>query len=127
MMDPLGFGLENYNAIGRWRTHDGAFAIDSSGKIRGREFHGAAELEQVLRGQSAQFAACLTRKLMIYAIGRGLEPADQVSVENIVRRAAAADYRFRTLVFDIVSSPEFQMQRGVDEPIPSSTRAAAAH
>ena len=124
LMDPLGFGLENYNAIGRWRTHDGSFAIDSSGKIRGREFHGAAGLEDVLRGDSAQFAACLARKLMIYALGRGLEASDQVAVADIVRRAAASRYRFRSLIDDIVASPEFQMQRGADDRAPSSVRAA---
>jgi hypothetical protein len=112
MMDPLGFGLENYNAIGAWRTADGAFPVDASGKLPGgRVFQGAAELEQVLRGQAPQFAACLARKLLTYALGRGLESSDQPAVANMVRRVAADGYRFSALVFEVASSPEFQSQR----------------
>ena len=112
IMDPLGFGLENYNAIGRWRTKDGAFAIDASGKLPGgREFQGAIGLERLLRAQSAQFAGCLTRKLMIYALGRGLESGDKPAVANIVKHAGAEKYRFSELVYEIAASPEFQMRR----------------
>jgi hypothetical protein len=112
MMDPLGFGLENYNAIGKWRTQDGAFPVDASGKLPGgRTFTGAAELEQVLRAQAPNFATCLTRKLLTYSLGRGVESFDQPTVAAIVRRVALDHYRFSTLIFDIAASPAFQMRR----------------
>jgi hypothetical protein len=112
MMDPLGFGLENYNAIGRWRTKDGQFPVDASGKLPdGRTFQGAAELEHVLRGQSANFATCLTRKLMTYALGRGLESYDQPEVAAIVKRVGVEQYKFSALLNEVVSSPEFTMRR----------------
>ena len=112
MMDPLGFGLENYNAVGHWRTMDGAFPIDASGRLPGgREFQGAIGLERLLRRQSSQFAACLARKLMIYALGRGLESGDKPAVASIVKHAEAEKYRFSELVYQIVVSPEFQMRK----------------
>jgi hypothetical protein len=112
MMDPLGFGLENYNAIGRWRTHDGAFPIDASGKLPGgREFQGALGLEHWLRADSPRFAAALTRKLMTYALGRGLESFDKPEVDDIVKHAERAKYRFSALVYEIVASPAFRMRK----------------
>ena len=73
-MDPLGFALENYNAIGQWRTHDAGQVIDSSGALpNGKAFKGSAELKAILMGNRDAFAECLTEKVMIYALGRGLE------------------------------------------------------
>jgi cytochrome c553 len=111
-MDPLGFGLENFNAIGAWRTEDGKFAIDASGTLPdGRSFKGPQELKAILRADRERFAEGLTEKLLTYALGRGLERYDQATVKKITERLAAEDYRFSALVLGIVRSLPFQMQR----------------
>jgi mono/diheme cytochrome c family protein len=118
-MDPLGFGLENYDAIGRWRTRDGRFPIDASGVLpNGKSFRGPAELKSILRAQKDEFAKSLTEKLLTYALGRGLEPFDRPAVQSINRRLAGDGYRFSALVSSIVDSMPFQMRRS--EPRPSS-------
>jgi mono/diheme cytochrome c family protein len=110
-MDPIGFGLENYDAAGAWRTRDGAFAIDNSGTLPdGRSFAGARALKQILRDDSALFARNFTEKLMTYALGRGLERADGSVVDQIRREAASDNYRFETLVNQIVNSRPFRMR-----------------
>jgi hypothetical protein len=115
MMDPLGFGLENFNAIGQWREKDGAFPIDASGVLPGgRKFDGPVALEAILRQKPDSFARCLAEKLMTYALGRGLTETDKPAVQQIVARAAAGGYRFSTLVLEIVNSAQFQM-RGADD------------
>ena len=120
MMDPLGFGLENFNAVGQWRDKDGAFPIDASGTLPGgRTFDGPVALEAILRQKPDAFARCLTEKLMTYALGRGLTETDRPAVQQIVARAAAGAYKFSTLVLEIVNSPEFQM-RGA-EPVRSAS------
>ena len=84
-MDPIGFGLENYDASGAWRDHDGNFPIDSSGMLpEGTSFKGSKELKQILRGRSDLFARNLTEKMLTYALGRGLEPYDRPAVDAIV-------------------------------------------
>jgi hypothetical protein len=111
-MDPLGFGLENFNAIGAWRTSDGNFAINASGTLPdGRSFDGLQGLESILKAQPDAFAECLTRKLLIYALGRGLEPADDAEVKKIVKNLAADNYRFSSLIMGIVKSEPFQKRR----------------
>jgi hypothetical protein len=110
-MDPIGFGLENYNAAGEWRTQDGKFPIDASGMLPGgRQFNGAQELKQILKAKSDQFTYNLTEKLMTYALGRGVEPFDKTTVRGIAADVAARDYRFSTLVMDIVNSKPFHMR-----------------
>ena len=112
-MDPLGFGLENYDAVGAWRTHDGKFPIDASGSLPdGRSFHGADGLAAVLKPSRDAFAESLAEKLLIYALGRGLERADRPALAQIAARVAADDYKFSSLMFGIVNSPQFQMQSG---------------
>jgi mono/diheme cytochrome c family protein len=112
-MDPLGFGLENFDAIGAWRTEDGKFPIDASGMLPdGRSFKGPAELRTILRQDRSGFAEGVTEKLLIYALGRGLESYDQPAVKRIVNQLDAANYRFSTLVFEIAASKPFQMRRG---------------
>jgi Protein of unknown function (DUF1588)/Protein of unknown function (DUF1585)/Protein of unknown function (DUF1592) len=112
-MDPLGFGLENYDAIGRWRTEDGKFAIDSSGRLPGgRTFYGPEELKQILLADKQAFTRCLTEKLLTYALGRGLEDYDAPAVQAIVSRAAEADYKFSSLIEGVVLSRPFRMRRG---------------
>src|SRR5205085_1348168 len=116
-MDPLGFGLENFNAIGKWRTQDGKFPIDASGTLPdGRVFQGSIGLESLLRQDRDAFAQCLTDKLLTYALGRGLERYDKRTVKEIAARVAAENYRLSALVRAIVNSLPFQMQRGA-QPI----------
>ena len=113
-MDPIGFGLENYDAAGAWRTHDGKFPIDASGTLPGGEsFNGALGLEKILRSRADQFARHFTEELMTYALGRGLEEFDRETVNGIVADAAVHDYRFSSLVSDIIHSKPFRM-RGIE-------------
>jgi hypothetical protein len=112
-MDPLGFALENYDAIGQWRTHDGTLPIDSSGALPdGKSFSGSAELKTILSSNRQAFAECLTEKLLIYALGRGLEGYDRAATRKIVADLAANDYRFSSLINGIVESAPFQLGRG---------------
>ena len=112
-MDPLGFALENYNAVGQWRTHDAGQPIDASGSLPdGRSFRGSAELKTLLAADKEAFAECLTEKLMIYALGRGLEGYDRPALKGIVKELSSNDYRFSTLISGIVNSVPFQMGRG---------------
>ena len=112
-MDPLGFGLENYDAIGRWRIHDGNFPIDASGTLPdGKTFDGPDGLKELLMQHKNAFAECLTEKLLTYALGRGLEPQDKPTVQSVARRVAAQDYKFSRLIEEIVASALFQKRRG---------------
>lgn len=112
-MDPLGFGLENYDAIGAWRTTEGKFAIDPSGSLPdGRAFQGPAQLRTILAADREDFTRALTSKLMIYALGRGLERHDRRTVRAIVERLPSHDYRFSGLVLEVVNSLPFQQRRG---------------
>jgi hypothetical protein len=112
-MDVLGFGLENYDGVGKWRTMDGKFPVDPSGTLpNGKTFSTPAEMRTVLLGELPQFAHCLTEKMLTYALGRGLEPYDRTTVSQIERRLAASDYKFQTLIYEIVRSLPFQMRRG---------------
>jgi mono/diheme cytochrome c family protein len=108
-MDPLGFGLENYDAVGAWRERDGGSAIDASGSLPdGRSFKGPAELAAILKADREEFARGFTAKLLTYALGRGLERYDRPTVKAIAARAAAGEYRFSSVVLEIVKSLPFQ-------------------
>ena len=112
-MDALGFGMENYDPIGRWRTHEGDLPLDTSGVLpSGDSFAGPAQLKSILSGQLDDFARCLTEKMLTYALGRGLESYDQPVVDEIVRGLAEDNYRFSRLMDEIVKSKPFQMRRG---------------
>jgi hypothetical protein len=112
-MDPLGFGLENFDAIGAWRTQDGKFPVDASGTLPdGRSFRGPGELKTILKADRVAFAECLTEKLLTYALGRGLERYDRPTVKRIAGRVAANDFRFSSLTLEIINSLPFQMRRG---------------
>jgi hypothetical protein len=116
-MDPLGFGLENFDAVGKWRTRDGSFPVDASGALPdGRSFSGPAELTAILASEREAFAKALTSKMLTYALGRGLEPYDRRTVRMIARKLPNHDYRFSGLVLEIVNSLPFQMHRGVATP-----------
>ncbi len=111
-MDAIGFGLENYDAIGTWRTRDGRFEIDSAGALpNGKSFNGPGELRKILREDKDEFTRCLTEKMLTYALGRGLERYDRPAVNAIVRELGHNDYKFQTLIFEIVKSLPFQMRR----------------
>ena len=112
VMDPIGFALENYDAIGRSRTKDHGEAVDSSGRLMdGSDVSGPASLREALVRNPEVFVRTMTEKLMTYALGRGLEPADMPAVRAVTRGAAAEDYRFSALVLDIVRSVPFQMRQ----------------
>ncbi len=111
-MDALGFGLENFDAIGSWRDADGRDKIDASGELPGgRVFSSPVELVQILAEDKKQeFTRCVASKMLTFALGRGLTVADRCSVSTIVNRLTENDYRFVTLVESIVTSPPFMMQ-----------------
>ncbi len=109
IMDPLGFGLENFNAIGAWRTEDGKFPVDAKGTLPdGRSFRTPAELKTILKTGREAFVRGLTEKLLTYALGRGLERYDRPAVMGITARVAAGDYRFSQLILGVVDSLPFQ-------------------
>src|SRR5690606_15831679 len=111
-MDPLGFGLENYDPIGAWRTREGKFPIDSSGTLpSGESFNGPRELRAILIGRKTEFTRCLTEKLLTYALGRGLEYYDRCAVDRIVEAVARNDYHMSALIEGIVASDPFQKRR----------------
>ncbi|MFM1996838.1 MAG: hypothetical protein RLZZ111_1225 [Planctomycetota bacterium] len=109
LMDPLGFGLENFDAVGGWRTRDGDTEVDAGGELPGgRSFKGPKELRRVLLDRKDEFRRCLAEKLLTYALGRGLEWYDACAVERIAGRLAAEGDRFSVLVEEIVRSPAFR-------------------
>jgi hypothetical protein len=122
-MDPLGFGLENYDAIGKWRTKDGKFPVDSSGTLpNGQSFSSPNEMREILVSRLPAFAHCVTEKLLTYALGRGLESYDRRTVADIDRGLAAAHYQFQSLIYGVVDSVAFQMRHGEVVPRSSARR-----
>ena len=111
-MDPLGFALENFDAIGGWRTVDGPSRVDASGAFPdGRTFEGLAGLRSIVLAQREQFVRTVTSKLLTYALGRGVEYFDRPTVRGMVSKAAAVDYRWSSIILGIVQSAPFQMRR----------------
>jgi uncharacterized protein DUF1592/uncharacterized protein DUF1588/uncharacterized protein DUF1585/uncharacterized protein DUF1587/uncharacterized protein DUF1595/cytochrome c len=110
MMDPIGFALENFDAVGKWRTTQFGRSLDASGQLTdGSKLTGPASLRQALVRYSPQFVQTLTENLLTYALGRGVEYKDMPLVRSIVHDAARSDYRFVPLVMGIVKSAPFQM------------------
>jgi len=109
VIDPAGFGLENFDAIGRWRVVDESFnPIDASGVLPdGTPFDGVTELAAALLRRPERFVSTVTEKLLTYALGRGLEPGDMPTVRKIVADAAEDDYRFHSVIMGIVKSRPF--------------------
>jgi hypothetical protein len=118
-MDPMGFAFENFDAIGAWREKDASgFAIDASGVLPdGGKFNGAPGLKTVLDAKKDLFLKCLSDKMLTYAIGRGLEYYDKRSVEQIAAALAKNNYRFSSLVLEIVKSDPFQMRTATGETL----------
>jgi mono/diheme cytochrome c family protein len=123
-MDPLGFGLENYNAIGKWRTQDGNFPVDATGTLpSGKAFATPAEMRSVLTTGLPEFSQCLTQKMLTYALERGLQPFDRRTEADIERQLTESNYSFQTLIYGIVHSLPFQQSRG-EAPAPRQTVTA---
>ncbi len=121
-MDAFGFALENFNGIGQWRDRDetGA-AIDASGKLAtGRTVNGLADMKVLLRSRKQDFARCLTEKMLIYALGRGLDYYDEPTITRIMFTLEKNNYHFSTLLAGIVKSPAFVMRRGASQAEPAS-------
>jgi len=112
-MDPIGFALENFNAVGEWRGDDGGAKVDAKGKLpNGQEFDGPGGLKQLLLNQHRdEFVQTMVEKLLTYALGRGLEARDRPTVRLIARQMAVDNYRMSALVTAIVESAPFQMRR----------------
>jgi hypothetical protein len=112
-MDPLGFGLENYDAIGKWREKDGKFPVDSSGVLpNGKTFSTPAEMRAILTSQLPQFSRTLTEKMLTYALGRGLQPYDSRSIDSIAGELEKNGYKLQSLIHQIVNSLPFESRRG---------------
>jgi cytochrome c5 len=113
MMDPIGFTLENFDAVGRWRTRDAGEPLDVSGQLTdGTKIEGVVGLRQALERYSPQFMRTFAEKLLTYSLGRGVEYQDMPMVRAIVREAAPNDYRFSSIILGIVTSTPFQMNVG---------------
>jgi hypothetical protein len=111
VMDPIGFALENFDAIGSWRSHDAGLKIDTSGELAdGSKVNGVVELRQALTRDPELFVGTFTEKLLTYALGRGLDYRDMPAVRKIVRQATPANYKFSAIVMGIVQSTPFQMR-----------------
>ena len=115
-MDPIGFALENYDAIGAFRREDGALAIDATGELPdGTTFQGIADLKRILKDRKQNFARCLTEKLLTYALGRGLAYYDRATVEHIVAQLEAGGYKSSILITEIAKSDPFRLRRGAKD------------
>jgi mono/diheme cytochrome c family protein len=110
IMDPIGFTLENFDAVGKWRTEDGGAPVDATGElVDGTMMDGVASLREVAIRYSPQFVRVATEKLLTYGLGRGAEHFDMPLVRSIVRDAAPNNFRFSSLVLGVVKSKQFQM------------------
>jgi hypothetical protein len=108
-MDQLGFGLENFDAIGQWRDKDGKFAINASGELPGgAKFNGPLALAKVLDKRRSEFVRCLSEKMLTFALGRELAVQDRCTVDKIVEQVEGKDFRFSALVDAIVLSDAFR-------------------
>jgi len=116
-MDPLGFALENYDGVGKWRTKEAGAEIDTSGKLPdGATFQGPAGLKKILTTKRRdEFVTTAAEKLLIYALGRGLEHYDMPAVRAIARDAAKDDYRMSALIAAVVKNTPFEMRRTSDQ------------
>jgi len=126
-IDPAGFALENYDAVGQWRTATPeGLAIDTAGQLSdGTKIDGPGALRKALLDRPDVFVGTITEKLLIYALGRGLEPVDMPVVRNVVTTAATQNYAMQSIVLGIVRSVPFQMRTTMRAPAaPETTRAA---
>jgi hypothetical protein len=128
LMDPIGFALEHFDAVGAWRKRDAGAPIDATGQLAdGTPVDGVVTLRQAIVKRTDVFVRTMTEKLMTYALGRGLTYHDMPVVRDIVRNAARQDYRFSTIVHGIINSAPFQMrikpaQESERQPIQAAAR-----
>jgi hypothetical protein len=112
LMDPVGFAMENYDAVGRWRAAEDGKPIDNSGGLPdGSKFDGVVGLQKALLSRPDLFASKFTEKLLTYALGRGVGYYDAPAVRGVVKQAQATDYKFSSFILGIVNSTPFQMRR----------------
>ena len=112
-IDPIGFALENFDGIGKWRTVDGGASIDASGALPdGTTFEGPSTFREALMLHSDAFLHTLTEKMVTYAVGRGVEDADMPAVRQIIRDTMSADNTWSTFILNVTRSRPFQMRRG---------------
>ena len=126
-MDPLGFSMENFDALGKWRTSVDTVPVDASASLPdGTKFEGIGGLRQLMAAHQDDFARTFTQKLLAFALGRSIEAADQPAIRQITRNAAAGGYRWSSLITGIVRSTPFTMSttRPSSEQVPVSTTAA---
>jgi hypothetical protein len=124
MMDPIGFSLENFDAVGVWRTNDSGFRIDPSGEMfDGAKLNGPVDLRNALLSHSDAFVGTFTENLLAYALGRVLESPDMPAVRAIDRAAAGNNNRFSSFILSIIKSPPFQMRKA-EETAPATTNLA---
>ncbi len=114
-MDPLGLALENYNALGRWRDKESGQPIDPSGRlVTGEEFKGLGELKHILVDRHRRdYYRCLSEKMLIYALGRGLDDSDTETVDRLLDKIEAANGRPSALLSGIIESTPFQRRRRI--------------
>ena len=111
VMDPLGFSLDNFDAVGAWRSKEAGLPIDASGQLaNGSRVDGPVSLRQALTRRPEQFVGAMTEKLLTYALGRGVEYYDMPLVRSIARDSSRNSYRFSSIVMGIVKSTPFQMK-----------------
>jgi hypothetical protein len=114
-IDPLGFSLENFDAVGRWRDEEEGAPVDASGVLpNGQTFSGPVELKKILLGRRDDFVRTMAENMLIYAMGRGLQLEDECVIRDVQKAAAAGEYRFSTLVLTIVKSHPFRHRRNPD-------------
>ncbi len=115
-MDPIGFALENYNAIGAFRTKEGELEIDTTAVLPdGTSFNGITDLKQILKDRKQQFVRCLAEKMLTYALGRGLEYYDRPTIDRIVAQLEVEGYRSSVLITEIAKSDPFRLRRGTED------------
>jgi Protein of unknown function (DUF1592)/Protein of unknown function (DUF1588)/Protein of unknown function (DUF1587)/Protein of unknown function (DUF1585)/Protein of unknown function (DUF1595)/Planctomycete cytochrome C len=123
-MDSIGFAMENFDAVGAWRTHDAGNPIDASGELAdGTKIDGVVSLRNALVSRPELFAGTLTQKLLIYALGRGLDYRDMPAVRAILRDASRDDYRFSALILGVVNSTPFRMRAVANTEVSPITSA----
>lgn len=114
LMDPIGFALENYDAIGRWRTHEDGVKLDVSGSLPdGQTYSGIEGLEKSLLARPDLFVTAFTEKLITFGLGRGVEATDGPAIRKIVKEAAKDNYRFSSVILGIVNSVPFRMNKSL--------------
>ena len=114
VMDELGFALENYDAVGKWRDKELTNTIDATGELPdGTTFSGAKELQETIKSKMKdEFVRCLTEKMLIYALGRGLEYFDECTLDKIINEAKVNNYKFSDLIIAVATCDPFTKRKG---------------